>query len=170
MRRRILLIIISVLILIQLYRPAKTNPAEDPARTIRANATVTPEVDQVFTNSCGDCHSYKTTWPWYSHVAPVSWFIVSDVNEGRRHFNLSDWAKYKPEQRQRKLDEACELVEEGEMPLKQYTWMHNGTKLSEEQRRTMCAWAKAEQARITATTGVAVPPKKQGGMHAEPKK
>ena len=169
MRRKILLAIVLGFLLTQLYRPAKTNPAEDPARTLRANAAVTPEMGQILTNSCGDCHSYKTTWPWYSHVAPVSWFIVSDVNEGRRHFNISDWAKYKPEQRQRKLDEACELVDEGDMPLKQYTWMHKGSKLSESQRQMVCAWTKAEQARITETTGVQVPPKRQGGMQAEKK-
>jgi mono/diheme cytochrome c family protein len=34
--------------------------------------------------ACFDCHSNETVWPWYSNVAPVSWLIQRDVDEGRR--------------------------------------------------------------------------------------
>lgn len=168
--RRLLLFLVIILVAIQFYRPSETNPPEDPSHNIRAVAQVSPEVDQTFTRSCNDCHSYKTVWPWYSKVAPVSWFIASDVNDGRRHLNFSEWTKLTTERQQRKLSEICSEVDEGEMPLKQYTWIHKETPLDRQQRDTVCRWTKEEQQRITARTGVAVPPPRKGGMQAEQKK
>ena len=170
MRRRIVLIAVVAVLAIQLYRPAKTNPPENPERNLKAVAQVSPEVDAIFARSCNDCHSYKTVWPWYTQVAPSSWFVISDVNDGRRHMNFSDWTQYPTDRQQRKLSQICEEVESGDMPLKQYTWIHTETGLDADQRKTVCDWTKAEQARITARTGVAVPPKPRGGMRAEEKK
>jgi Haem-binding domain len=169
MRTKIILIIIIVLLGIQLYRPAKTNPPVDPAKTLSANSQMPADVAQIVTRSCGDCHSYNTSWPKYSYVAPVSWLVIDDVNEGRRHVNLSDWSSYAPEKQQRKLEQICEEVQGGDMPLKQYTWFHAGTALNQQQRETVCAWTKAEQQRITARTGVNVPPRQPSGMQAENK-
>jgi hypothetical protein len=164
--RRILLIIVVILVAIQLYRPAETNPPEDPSHNLKAVAQVPPEVDQILARSCNDCHSYKTVWPWYSKVAPASWLVASDVKDGRRHLNLSDWTALTTERQQRRLSEICSEVDEGEMPLKQYTWIHKETPLDRQQRDTICNWTKEEQKRITARTGVQVPPPQQQGMHA----
>jgi hypothetical protein len=168
--RRILLIVAIVLVGIQLYRPARTNPPEDPAHTLKAAAQLPPEVGQILDHSCGDCHTYKTVWPWYSQVAPLSWFVISDVKGGRNHLNLSDWSTYPVEKQQRRLGDICDEVNLGDMPLKQYTWMHAGTTLTDAQKQAVCAWTKAEQQRITEKTGVAVPPRSKGGMHAEQRK
>lgn len=165
--KRIILIMVVIAAAIQLYRPAKTNPPVDATKTLPANSQMPADVAQTIEHSCSDCHTYKTVWPKYSYVAPVSWLIVDDVNEGRRHVNLSEWGTYSAERQQSKLNDICEEVSGGDMPLKQYTWMHAGTKLDQQQRDAICAWTKAEQQRITARTGVAVPQKKQGGMHAE---
>lgn len=167
---RILLIVAIIIVGIQLYRPARTNPPENAAHTLKAAVQLTPEVDEILTRSCNDCHSHKTVWPWYSKIAPSSWLVTSDVNDGRRHLNLSEWTTYPVEKQQRRLTGICEEVESGDMPLKQYTWMHTGTKLSDAQRRAVCAWTKAEQQRITEKTGVQVPPPRQRGMQAEQKK
>lgn len=167
---RLLLIIALILLGIQLYRPARTNPPENPLHNVRSAVQVPPNVDQILTRSCNDCHSYNTTWPWYSKVAPASWLVISDVDDGRRHLNFSEWATYNPERQQRKLSQICSEVDEGGMPLRQYTWIHKDSPLSREQRDAICNWTKEEQARITARTGVAVPPPRKGGMHAADKK
>lgn len=164
---KIILIVVVIFAAIQLYRPAKTNPAGDPAKTLAANTLMPPDVKQSLDRSCGDCHTYNTVWPKYSYAAPVSWLVVDDVNEGRRHVNFSDWAQYSVEQQQRKLSQICNEVKDGGMPLRQYTWMHKGTALDQQQRDAVCAWTKAEQQRITARTGVAVPTNERGGMHAK---
>ncbi len=167
---RILLILVIVILAIQLYRPAHTNPPEDPTQHLKAVAQVPAEVDQIFARSCNDCHSNRTVWPWYSKVAPVSWLIASDVNDGRRHLNFSEWTALTPQRQQRRLAEICSEVDDGEMPLKQYTWIHKETPLDRQQRDVVCAWTKQEQQRVTERTGVPVPPPRQGGMRAEQKK
>src|SRR5436309_9286609 len=82
-----------LMLLVQFIRPARTNPPVDESQTIFANTQMTPEVASILNRSCIDCHSNKTVWPWYTNVAPVSWFIVNDVNTGRQFLNLSEWGK-----------------------------------------------------------------------------
>lgn len=170
MIRRILLIVLVVFIAIQLYRPATTNPPEDPSHNLRAIAQLPPEIDHMLTQSCNDCHSNRTVWPWYTQIAPSRWLVVSDVTDGRRHLNFSEWTTLTPERQQRRLSDMCEQVESGDMPLMQYTWIHTKTKLNQSQREALCAWTKAEQARITEKTGVAVPQRQRGGMRAADEK
>ena len=167
--KRIILIVAVLLVVIQLYRPAKTNPPVDPAKTLHASSQMPPDVAQALDRSCTDCHTYNTTWPKYSYLAPISWIVIDDVDEGRRHVNFSEWATYSPERQQTKLSDICSEVKDGGMPLRQYTWMHSSTALTQAQRESVCAWTKAEQQRITARTGVAIPPPHRGGMHAENK-
>lgn len=83
-----------------------------------------------FFKACADCHSNETTWPWYSHVAPVSWLVQRDVEEGREHFNVSVWGV----QKKNEGDEAAEVVQKGEMPLWFYSIPHPEAKLSTEQK------------------------------------
>ena len=84
--------------------------------------------------SCYDCHSNETDWPVYSYVAPVSWLVRSDVEEGRDELNLSDWDAYANE-----ADDAAEEVEEGSMPPSQYTRVHRDARLTDEERATLVA-------------------------------
>lgn len=134
----------------QAYRPDRTNPAVDESKTLRANAHLTPEVAAILDRSCKDCHSSETRWPWYSNVTPVSWFLKSHVEEGRRELSFSEWGNYAPRKRERKLHEMCEQVETGEMPIRSYLPLHPSAKLSDEDRRVLCAWAHEEEERITS--------------------
>ena len=47
--------------------------------------------------ACYDCHSNETVWPWYSYVAPMSWLIRKDIDEGRADLNFSEWDRTQPE-------------------------------------------------------------------------
>ncbi|HMK29681.1 MAG TPA: heme-binding domain-containing protein [Terriglobales bacterium] len=132
----------------QLIRPQKTNPPEDPARTLFAHAQPSAEVAGILKHSCRDCHSYNTRWPWYSNVAPVSWMVIDDVNEGRRHFNMSDWGQYDTRRASEKLGNICDEVADGGMPERSYTWLHSGAALSAEQRNAVCLWTQAERERL----------------------
>src|SRR6476659_7483588 len=106
---------------IQFIRPARTNPAIDPSQTVEAHVQVTPEVSSILARSCNDCHSNKTVWPWYTNVAPVSWWLTNHVNEGRHDMNLSEWGSYDKDKQSRRLRDMCEQVEDGDMPLSTYT-------------------------------------------------
>jgi hypothetical protein len=81
--------------------------------------------------ACGDCHSNETTWPWYSNVAPVSWLVQRDVDEGRDKLNFSEWV------RRQKVDEVAEAVQEGEMPPWYYGVIHPGARLSDAERTAL---------------------------------
>lgn len=146
------LIILAVAFIgIQFVRPAKTNPAVDNTRTIASLGQVPANVSAILERSCNDCHTHNTRWPWYSEIAPVSWYVAHDVNEGREHLNLSDWASYDPKRASRKLDEICEEIEKGAMPPSAYVLLHPSAKLSDEDKKALCEWAKAERERVNQT-------------------
>lgn len=142
------LVVVVVLIGLQFVRPARTNPAVDQSQTIRARLQVNPQVAAILDRSCRDCHSNTTRWPWYSNVAPVSWFVIDHVNHGRSHLNLSEWGSLDNRQASKKLEEMCEEVEIGAMPMQSYTNIHWSAKLSPEDIKTLCDWTAAEHARI----------------------
>lgn len=134
----------------QLWRPVRTNPAIDPVQSFETHLQVTPQVASILNRSCLDCHSNKTSWPWYTNVTPVSWFVVDHVNDGRKHLNFSEWGRLQPHQKEKKLNEICEEVEAGFMPLATYTPLHPGSTLSTEDVKTLCDWVNAERSRIAA--------------------
>src|SRR2546423_5695569 len=148
-------------IVIQFIRPAKTNPPVDEASTLSARLQVTPEVETILNRSCIDCHSHKTVWPWYSQIAPVSWLLTHDVNEGRKHWNVSNWPT-DPKRSSRRLEEMCQQVEKGEMPMAIYVTMHPMAKLSDDDKKTLCDWANAERQRLGAA-GQSASSENQGG-------
>lgn len=101
--------------------------------------STTPEVLQ---RACGNCHSNRTQWPWYSQVPPVSWWIDRDVRQGRRKLNFSEWGTYSAKQKIDKMDSICGLISTGRMPPWVYTTLHPEARLRDEDKKTLCAWAK----------------------------
>lgn len=137
------LVLLAIFLGAQFVRPEKTTPAVEHRRTLAAMRAVPAEVQSVFERACGDCHSHQTRWPWYSKVAPVSWLVVNHVNTGRRKLNLSDWARYSPPQARQKLEEICDVVASGEMPLQSYLLLHPEAKLTPDEVAALCAWTKS---------------------------
>jgi len=129
---------IGLLIAIQLIRPARTNPATNSGQTIQAMLPGAAVGMSVIDRACRDCHSNETVWPWYSSVAPISWLVVHDVNDGRRAMNFSTWGASSQEQQGKHLKEACNQVREGEMPMFIYTIMHPASRLSADDVQAIC--------------------------------
>ncbi|HEX9545356.1 MAG TPA: heme-binding domain-containing protein [Pyrinomonadaceae bacterium] len=148
--RWVLIILVCAVVVIQFIRPARTNPAIDPTQTIESRLQVSGQVAAIFDRSCNDCHSNKTRWPWYSNVAPVSWFVIGHVNDARSVMNFSQWGNYDKDKQSRRLRDICEQVSDGEMPLSSYTPLHRGSKLSADDVKTLCDWTNAERARLSA--------------------
>lgn len=92
-----------------------------------------------FMTLCGDCHSHGTTWPGYSKVAPVSWLVQHDVDEGREHFNVSMWGV----QEKNEGNDAAHEYGTGEMPPWIYTLPRPQTKLSQGEKDQFIAGLKA---------------------------
>ncbi len=144
---RIFAVLGVVYLVSQGLRPERKNRPVDPAKRLVAP----PQVQSILDRSCADCHSNNTRWPWYSNLSPISWWLADHVGHGRRDFSTSDFNSYTPERAAHKMEEVCEQVEDGHMPIRQYLWLHPGAKLSAADKQTLCGWAKSEQQRILAS-------------------
>lgn len=124
-----LLVLVALFFLIQLvpYGHSHDNPP-----VTQAVSWDSPRTEQLFTDACGACHSNLTTWPWDSYVAPASWLVQSDVDEGRGILNVSEW-----DRPQAGAEEAGEAVTEGEMPPLQYKIMHSSARLSDSEKQEL---------------------------------
>ncbi len=124
---------LGLFVLIQLvpYGHGHKNPPVTQAAVFHSAA-----VQQIVTNSCADCHSNLTKWPWYTNVAPASWLVQNDVSGGRKIMNLSEWDKPQPP-----LDEIVEKIQSGEMPPLKYKVMpnHSAARLSSKQKQQLIA-------------------------------
>jgi len=87
-----------------------------------------PETRDLAQRACFDCHSNETVWPWYSNIAPVSWLVQHDVNEGRQVLNFSTW-----DRPQHEAGEAWEVVRSGYMPPSYYVMMHPDANLTPDE-------------------------------------
>ncbi len=128
---RLLLGLLAALVLIQLvpYGRAHTNP---PAQTEPQWANA--ETKALFDRACADCHSNRTKWPWYSNVAPVSWFVQKHVDEGRYYFNVNV-----PGFGEDAGKNAAKEVREGGMPHPTYLPMHPEARLSAAEKQQLIA-------------------------------
>jgi Haem-binding domain len=99
-----------------------------------------PEIAATLKRACYDCHSNETRWPWYSYVAPLSWFIIHHVMLGRKEVDFSEWGSYYPATRHRKLEWIGRALHEEKMPPWSYRLMHPGARLSETDRVALDYW------------------------------
>ncbi len=143
MKNKIWLAIPVALLAIQFIQPDIRNPPVVAAMDIQQVANPPADVQAVLKAACYDCHSNETRYPWYSRVAPVSWWVANHVDEGREALNFSTFGALSPGDRSEILEEAGEKVTEGEMPLASYTWMHPEARLSAAQRNLLGGWLNA---------------------------
>ena len=101
--------------------PVKSEPAWD-----------SPQTRELAKRACFDCHSNESQWPWYSKVAPASWLLQHDVDEGRATMNFSEWDEY-----WLASSEIAETINEGEMPPPQYLIMHPEARLSDAEKKQL---------------------------------
>jgi len=132
--------VLVLLLAIQMIPVSPSNPPVEPARTIYSIQAVPEPVKEVFSQSCNNCHSDETEWPWYSHIAPMSWLISRDVRRARGVINLSQWGTYSVKQRQEKLEDICEQLANGEMPERRYLLFHHDARVTQSQRKVVCDW------------------------------
>lgn len=132
---------------IQFIRPARTNPPVNPSHTLEAVVPVPKHVESILQRACNDCHSDLTRWPWYSNVAPVSWFVIDHVDSGRRQVNFSAWlprdiSKSPAEYTRERFEAICKQVQSHDMPLTSYLLMHRTASLSQDDIETICQWTR----------------------------
>jgi len=125
--KRLLLVVILLFISIQFipYGLDHTNPPQLGKLKWDSNRTQT-----LFMRACGDCHSNRTQWEWYSSIAPLSWGIYKYIQDGREQFNISMWGV----QDKNSLEKAIREIKEEKMPITYYLWTHPEAKLSSQDK------------------------------------
>jgi hypothetical protein len=140
--------LVAAFVLLQFTNPPRTNPPV--VCDLMATNPPPPQVAAMLRTACYDCHSSETRWPWYSRVAPMSWLIADDVNEGRKNLNLSDWPA-DPIRAAKRLEDMSEEIGYGEMPPKKYTAIHADARLTQSQFKELTDWLDSEASRLKAS-------------------
>lgn len=140
--KKVLLIFPIIILLLQFWPVDRTNWEST------AELTTTADTMQILKKSCYDCHSFKTRWPWYSYVFPVSVWMKHHIKEGNENLNFSLWEKYTPREKSTLLDSIMEEVENKEMPLKSYTWMHGEALLNQTEINILKEWVRKESLKV----------------------
>ncbi len=146
--KNIFIFFIFLFLLIQTFRIDKTTQPVDLAKDFIVVTSANSEVANTLKIACYDCHSNQPKFPWYTNVAPFSWWVKHHINEGSHHLNFSEWGTYSEKRKNHKLEECIEMVEEGEMPLGTYTWMHKEAKLTDAQKLQLVEFFKAVKSTI----------------------
>ncbi len=139
---KVIVIVIAVgFIVAQFIRPDQTNPPIDNSQTLETSLAIPDDVEAILKRSCNDCHSNTTAYPWYAQVSPFSWFLDNHIRDGRRQMNLSEWGSYDARRKNKKMEQVCEQVQTGEMPLPSYLWIHRSSELSDAEIARLCDWS-----------------------------
>ena len=133
--KRGILVLVVLFIVIQFIRPARNITEVNPSHEVTAAVTVPSDVQGILRNSCYDCYSNNTRYPWYVNIQPAGWVMNSHIQGGKRGLNFSEFATYSPRRQYRRLNDIIENVNDGEMPLPSYLLIHTDAKFSTEQKR-----------------------------------
>lgn len=135
--KKILIVLVVLLILIQFFRIDKVNPPVNPGMDFLTIKETPQNTASLIRNACYDCHSNETKYPWYSNFQPVGWFLKDHIDEGRKKLNFSLFATYEPKRQAHKLHEAAEVTENGEMPMDSYLIGHPEAQITDEERKIL---------------------------------
>lgn len=149
MIRKILVFLLVVLIIIQFFRPAKNISIAAQPNALSAVYPIPENVDTIMKYACYDCHTNNSRYPWYFKVQPSAWFLANHIKDGKRHFNFDEFMTYSKEKQDDKLKDLVEMVDDDDMPLSSYTWMHADARLTREQKAAITTWAKQLRAKIS---------------------
>jgi hypothetical protein len=147
-------IALAVFALLQLTNIARTNPTVISGHDLFSTNAPPPQIAAMLRGACYDCHSYETHWPWYGHVAPVSWWLDGHVRDARDRLNFSEWPHDDPQRQAKKWNRVSDSVRDGDMPLPSYMRIHKIARLTDEQRKELADWAEQEAKRLKAGTSL----------------
>jgi hypothetical protein len=147
--KKLLIGLLVILLVLQAFRPAKNN-SSNVSKDISTVYAVPDDVKAILAKACNDCHSNNTVYPWYAAIQPVAWWLGDHVKDGKKHFNLNEFAGYRIARQYKKLEECIEQVKEGDMPLESYTLIHRNAILSDAEKQSLFSWCETVRDSIKA--------------------
>ena len=147
--KKIVLVILVVFVAIQFIRPAHNTSGQVLPTDITKTVNVPDKVLDVFKNSCYDCHSNDTRYPWYVNIQPMGWMLAKHIKEGKENLNFSEFGTYSNRKQANKLRSIAKSIDDGSMPISSYTIMHTDAKLSEENKKLITDWVTTTRESLT---------------------
>lgn len=144
--KAVLLTLAVIFLAIQFIRPEKNSSVTDPAKELSAAVPVPALVDAVLRESCYDCHSNNTRYPWYAAVQPLGWWLNDHITDGKNHLNFSEFTTGSLRRQYHKLEEISEQVNLDEMPLPSYLIVHRHAVLTIEEKEMVHTWVEDSRA------------------------
>ncbi|NQU32672.1 MAG: heme-binding domain-containing protein [Bacteroidetes bacterium] len=149
MKKKFLYIVFVVFILIQLIPSGLPKVSFDnPNDLIINNKDIPEDVVIILKNSCYDCHSNESRYPWYANISPSSLLVAHDINEGRAKFNFSNWENLSKIEKVGALDDISDVITLDEMPLAIYTLIHRNAALNNDEKEVIISWANEFSERL----------------------
>lgn len=143
MLKKILLVLLAALVIIQFIHPKK-NKAEGPLPNYIGNSfTIPADVKTILAKACNDCHSNNTRYPWYANFQPIHWWLDKHIKNGKKELNFDEYTSRSLRFQYKKMEEVIDEVKEGAMPLNSYTWVHKDAKLTIEEKAKITSWAQS---------------------------
>lgn len=140
MIKKLLLLLLLALIIIQFIHPARNISNGISTGHISKSFSVPASIDAILAKACYDCHSNNTRYPWYSKIQPVDWWMNNHVIDGKKELNFDEYGHRSLRYRYHKLEEIEEQVRDGEMPLESYTWIHKDARLTADEKTELISW------------------------------
>jgi hypothetical protein len=148
---KILVAILGVALLaVQFIHPAKNRSQPAPGSGIESAFPVPARVMQIFRRSCFDCHSDSTVYPWYAEIQPFGWWLNSHIEDGKRHLDFDRFASYRPVRQYVKFKDIVEQLQQDEMPLRSYLFIHRYARLTPDEKEEVIRWSGAMMDSIRA--------------------
>ncbi len=90
--------------------------------------------------SCYDCHSNNTGYPWYNKIQPVAWFLENHIADGKDELNFNEWDALSNRRKKSKLKSIISQIKDDKMPLSPYVIIHKGAVFSETEKQEIIQW------------------------------
>jgi len=132
--------LLVILIGLQLFSIDKSAPETLASEDLLADPALPDDVQNLLINSCADCHSNRTTYPWYTSIQPLGWWIKGHIDHGRQNLNFSKWHSYDTRRKDHKAEECVEVLEQRRMPFSSYVMMHKEAQMTDAEYNRLIAY------------------------------
>ncbi len=139
--KKILFALVILLAIAQFFGPEKNLGNLESVNAFLAETNPPENVKAILKESCFDCHTNTTRYPWYSNITPINYWLAEHIKDGKKDLDFSTWDDNSVKRKDHKFEEIIEMVEQREMPLPSYTYTHSEAKLSDSQIQEIIEWA-----------------------------
>jgi len=143
MFKKILLVFVIVLVLIQFIHPTRNILKTHQPNNIANGYNMPTDVKAILNKACMDCHSNNTHYLWYFKIQPVDWWLTHHINKGKKQLNFDEYTNKPIRYQYHELEFLIDQVKKEKMPLASYTWVHKNAILNEQEKNTIINWAES---------------------------